>query len=163
MPTGAAMKYRKLRIAFSVTCGIACVLLVVLWVRSYRFQDRCYGNIPGTTFIAAGSQLGYLYAIFNDEPRRDWVSRTTPLPNEAWRKVYRENEPTKAPNRFLLGIYFSPPYATLCVPYWLLVLLSTLLAAAPWLRWSNRFSLRTLLIAMTLVAVVLGIGVWLAS
>jgi len=33
------MKYRYLRIAFSVTCGIACVLLVVLWVRSYWSVD----------------------------------------------------------------------------------------------------------------------------
>jgi hypothetical protein len=139
----------------SVFFALVAVAFAVLWVRSYRFQDGCYGNIPGTTFIAAGSQLGYLYAIFNDEPRRDWVSRTTPLPNEAWRKRYRENEPTKAPNRFLLGIYFSPPYATLCVPYWLLVLLSTLLAAAPWLRF--QFSLRTMLIVTTLAAISLGL------
>ncbi|MCI0334640.1 MAG: hypothetical protein L0228_15595 [Planctomycetes bacterium] len=30
-------------------------------------------------------------------------------------------------------------------------------AAAPWIRWSKRFSLRTLLIATTLIAVLLGI------
>ena len=30
------MRFRKLRIAFSATCVIACVLLIVLWVRSYR-------------------------------------------------------------------------------------------------------------------------------
>ena len=29
------MRFRKLRIAWSVVCGIACVLLIVLWVRSY--------------------------------------------------------------------------------------------------------------------------------
>src|SRR5436190_144606 len=28
------MIYRKLRIAFSATCGIACLLLIALWVRS---------------------------------------------------------------------------------------------------------------------------------
>jgi hypothetical protein len=39
-------------------------------------------------------------------------------------------------------------------PHWLPILLSAALVAAPWLRW--RFSLRTLLIATTLVAVVLG-------
>src|SRR5436309_31493 len=31
---------RYLRIAFSATCGIACVLLVVLWVRSYWWYDE---------------------------------------------------------------------------------------------------------------------------
>jgi hypothetical protein len=34
---------RYLRIAFSVTCGIACVLLIVLWVRSYSYMDYAYG------------------------------------------------------------------------------------------------------------------------
>jgi hypothetical protein len=29
------MRFRKLRIAWSTTCVIACVLLLVLWVRSY--------------------------------------------------------------------------------------------------------------------------------
>jgi hypothetical protein len=33
------MTFGKLRIAWSVFCGIACVLLIVLWVRVYR-NDR---------------------------------------------------------------------------------------------------------------------------
>jgi hypothetical protein len=32
-------RFRNLRIAFSVTCGIACVLLIALWVRSYWYAD----------------------------------------------------------------------------------------------------------------------------
>jgi hypothetical protein len=31
----AGMKYRKLRIAWSVACGILLLLLISLWVRSY--------------------------------------------------------------------------------------------------------------------------------
>ena len=46
----------------------------------------------------------------------------------------------------------------LAFPQWCPVLASMILAVIPWLRW--RFSLRTLLIATTLVAVVLGIIVW---
>jgi hypothetical protein len=47
-------------------------------------------------------------------------------------------------------------------PHWFVVLLFTTLAAAPWLfKICWRFSLRTLLIATTLVAVVLGLIVWL--
>jgi hypothetical protein len=46
------------------------------------------------------------------------------------------------------------------VPYWAIVLPSAALASVPWIRWSKRFSLRTLLIATTLVAVVLGVVVW---
>ena len=33
------MRFRKLRIAWSVVCGVACVLLIVLWVRSYSQTD----------------------------------------------------------------------------------------------------------------------------
>ena len=35
------MRFRKLRIAFSATCLIACVLLIVLWVRSYWCTRLC--------------------------------------------------------------------------------------------------------------------------
>jgi len=35
-----AIKFRKLQIAWSVLCGLACVLLIVLWVRSYRHFDE---------------------------------------------------------------------------------------------------------------------------
>jgi hypothetical protein len=46
-------------------------------------------------------------------------------------------------------------------PIWLPTLSTVLIAALPWLPW--RFSLRTLLIAMTLVAVALGLIVWSVS
>jgi hypothetical protein len=36
------MRYRKLRIAWSVGCAIACVLLCVLWVRSYYHADKIW-------------------------------------------------------------------------------------------------------------------------
>src|SRR5947208_63167 len=33
------MRFRYLRIAFSAACLIACVLLIALWVRSYKYAD----------------------------------------------------------------------------------------------------------------------------
>ena len=33
------MRFRKLRIAWSVVWGLACVLLIALWVRSYWYWD----------------------------------------------------------------------------------------------------------------------------
>ncbi len=47
------------------------------------------------------------------------------------------------------------------LPLWFVALPAALLASIAWLP--NRFSLRTLLIATTLVAVVLGLFVWLAK
>jgi hypothetical protein len=48
------------------------------------------------------------------------------------------------------------------LPHSILVLISGTFAFVPWLPWwSTRFSVRTLLIVTTLVAVVLGFGVYL--
>jgi hypothetical protein len=47
-------------------------------------------------------------------------------------------------------------WATL--PHWFLFGLSVMFAFCPWLP--ARFSLRTLLIGMTLVAVMLGLAIW---
>jgi hypothetical protein len=48
------------------------------------------------------------------------------------------------------------------IPVWSAILVAAPLAAAPWIRQLRyRFSLRTLLLATTLVAVVLGLIVWL--
>lgn len=46
------------------------------------------------------------------------------------------------------------------MPHWFAVLAAATLAALPWLPF-KRFSLRTLLIAITAVALVLGLAVWL--
>ena len=49
----------------------------------------------------------------------------------------------------------------LIIPYWLLVGISAALAAAPLKRW--RFSMRTLLVATSIVAIVLGLLMWLSG
>src|SRR3954463_16418812 len=36
------LRFRKLRFAWSVFWGLACVLLIVLWVRSYYTYDVAY-------------------------------------------------------------------------------------------------------------------------
>jgi hypothetical protein len=58
------------------------------------------------------------------------------------------------------GFLFYSPSLAVRVPHCLTVLFVSALATLPWLRW--RFSLRTLLIATTLVAAVLGLVVWAA-
>jgi hypothetical protein len=85
------MRFRKLRIAWSVLCGLSCVPVSVLWLRSYWQRAEMYWAV----------------------------------------------------------VFFAS--------------LSALFACIPWLPWSNRFSLRTLLLATTLVAVTLGVIAYVAS
>ena len=54
------------------------------------------------------------------------------------------------------GLGLPRPYLTLTevvTPHWFIVLMAGTLAAAPWAKWSKRFSIRALLIAITLAAV----------
>src|SRR4051812_4563925 len=51
------MRFRKLRIAWSMACCIACALFIVLWVRSYSSSD----NFPDPQF-ESGS-----FAIYSTE------------------------------------------------------------------------------------------------
>lgn len=48
------MKHRKLRIAWSVGGGIVCLLLILLWVRSYWWADLL-AYTRGQTYLAVGS------------------------------------------------------------------------------------------------------------
>ena len=146
------MRFRKLRIAFSATCLIACVLLIALWVRSYwRLDriDRVYKN--GTSLFIASNYGAVLVRTGNrnsfslNAPIR-WKLRSE-LPNPGFPRVNWTN---------LLSDY-------VIIPCWFPVLMSAVFAALGGLPWLGcRFSLRTLLISMTLVAVVLGLIVWTA-
>src|SRR6187200_769128 len=51
------MRFRKLRIAWSVFWALACVLLIVLWVRSYWWCD-ILGYRKGQTTVAVGTGRG---------------------------------------------------------------------------------------------------------
>jgi len=60
------MRFRKLRIAWSVVWGLACVSLIVLWVRSYGREDL---RIDSQFWVAdlttvAGRKLHWLVTIF---------------------------------------------------------------------------------------------------
>ncbi len=150
---------RYLRIAFSTTCPIACVLLIAFWVRSYKTWDRCYW--PGKTLgVQLNSDTGHIVLVADPPtPSSDIVSFfVASLPTDDESETFYKDD--------VLGFYFKRVQNgfRLDVPFWFLVLLSAVcaaLTAAPWIRklkW--RFTLRTLLAITTLVALVLGLIVW---
>ena len=152
------IRYRKLRIVWSVVCGVACVLLCLLWIRSF-WEIDIYGkqlsDVNGFTLIsrngAAYCAIGH--SIESRELRN--VTRRFILKKIKYAEAVAEVERTTS-RHFVIA---NDGIITIVrVPDWCLLGLTTALAAAPWLRW--RFSLRTLLIATTLVAVVLGLVMW---
>jgi hypothetical protein len=153
MPSAAAptLRFRKLRIAWSVFWGLACVLLVVLCVRSPYTNDRMSGPLPGSGFLIVSRSDSLGIGIWRRKVDEGWSLQS--LPPEEINLPYT----TLGFAEYMVD---SDLYR-LRLKYWFLIVAALAFAAAPWLR--CRFSLRTLLIATTLVAVVLGLVVWMSQ
>jgi hypothetical protein len=158
---------RGLRIAWIVACGILCVVLVALWMRSYWQFDLVLVRFSASNDLRLVSSRGRVASCIS-EPSSGrvtgdfrispsaymtssaswWISGSTfsSLAGELERNF------TPVPRRTNLG---GVDGRIVVVPLWMAVASSGSLAALPWIHWSNRFSLRTLLIATTLIAVVL--------
>jgi hypothetical protein len=162
------MKHRKLRIVWSVAWGIAAVLLIALWARSYWWADRLYvplternailiGSMSGQVVIGPsriGSSQAWRSEKYDEPPPaliRSGLARGKPalIAQEGfWATAKRHPQPIR------FGIVRHTFYS----PYFVLVGCVSLVSALPWFRW--RFTLRTLLIGTTLVAVGLGLILW---
>jgi hypothetical protein len=172
------MKYRKLRIAFSAFCCIACVLLIALWVRSCWRFDQFIQRISAADYVGYSSGKGrFVFGRTNDPliqaafPQK-WTRRGFPF--SEWDAALNGPMaffPATVPGPDKIEIIRLPQFSThpfltkpgtvyteVVMPYWLPIFSTVALAAIPWLRW--RFSLRTLLIATTLIAVGLGVFAW---
>jgi hypothetical protein len=155
------MRFRKLRIAFSAVCGIICLLLIVLWVRSYDWRDGVFIRPTVGSYLDASSVCGRIALITMHYPTNPGMSMAHWGTTTHSVKMLEDPWPN-VPSFSLMGIWLHerPNGAALSIPHGYLILPLTTLAAVPWLRWSKRFSVRTLLIATSLVAVVLGLVIW---
>jgi hypothetical protein len=158
----------KLRIAFSAVCGIVCLLLIVLWVRSAALADICGVTFANEKRSGVASEKGRIFAIIFDYKttawavgkKRDWdirsqsISSLYPMSRTQEELIQQMGVPS------FPGFYLKRfnGYYRAIVPHWFLVTATALLAAAPWInRIKWRFSLLSLFIVMTLIAAVLGI------
>jgi hypothetical protein len=164
------MRFRKLRIAWSATCGVFCLLLISLWVQSYWWCDILEkrtasqlfqiesrtGRIsvwefnPGAGFSRPPS---YLPLLLNAGSIGQFYSRR-PVAFASQRPYWHQA------STWAFGRFGSKTDRVVFIPFWFPALIPAACAAVPWLHWSKRFGLRTLLIATTLVAVALGLIVW---
>jgi hypothetical protein len=147
------MKHRKLRIAISVLSGIAGVLFVALWVRSYSVNEVKAFTIAGTRFHAQ-SLLGRVMigkasnAVSSRQPVTDGL-RKSAHKRRHWLGFSHYRAPPAGPKEYLINVR---------IPHWFLVMIFAVTAILPWTRLIRmHFSLRTLLIAVTIVAIVLGL------
>jgi hypothetical protein len=148
---------RHLRFGWTVLCAIVAVLLLALWARSYWWADFVQvqqpsktgpGMIPMQPTSGLGSYRGSIvlgYNGFSNLTRPSmWNYERSPSERD-------ESEMTRFgfahEDTWLADIYV--------VPFWFVVSVTFIIGTVPSLP-LKRFSLRTLLFAMTLVAVVMG-------
>jgi len=160
------MRFRKLRIAFSATCLIACLLLIVLWVRSYWKSDEIrYISFAKGHIYSSYSSYGVLTLSYGTDARFQSLGR-----RPRWRissqghdypglSEEAKTNARKGESKQFLWSNRLPSSFSAKAPYWLITLLIVASGVVPLLRW--RFSLRTLLITITLLAIMLGVIVYL--
>ncbi|HEX2477247.1 MAG TPA: hypothetical protein VHK01_21000 [Lacipirellulaceae bacterium] len=141
---------RYLRIAVTALSLTACVLLVVLWMRSYTWCDIFCLRIDGTHDQWLQSLDGKL----------TYDGRGPVAANKRFRWIVHLAEKQRLPEDFatkpILGFQWSRGgYPRPMIPHWFPAFIFAALAALPWLHW-RRFSLRTLLAFMTLAAMLMG-------
>jgi hypothetical protein len=142
---------RLLRIAASAVCLIVCGLLIALWVRSYQWRHEFFGIPFWKGTLAIVSMNGELeFHTFPATTNDIFGDRTDRLDSELL--GYSSIPSTIGPS----GVSSSPSTA---IPHWIALIIVSIAGTGLWLPWSRRFSLRTLLIATTLAAVMLGLAV----
>src|SRR3954452_15550514 len=142
------MRFRNLRIAWSVAWGLACVLLIVFWVRSYWWNDGFNSPTHGTHFFISQSFRGKVLIGIEETVhltlRQGWSVAHIPLQKVTPPTLNRETGETNLDRIGTSWSYSSNRFLVL-LPHWVVVMLFATWPAAP----SNRpkqFSLRSLLI-----------------
>ncbi|QDT74504.1 hypothetical protein [Lacipirellula limnantheis] len=142
----------KLKRTVAVTCLLATACFVILWMRSFRYNDivayreptrgwwrvesKNAGLVLRRIYPQSGQDTGRLF--FDSSERRNLDDLISfPLP----------------------AFYAGQVFWGMLVPYWLMVTISGLTGISLLIRRPFRFSLKTLAIAATVIIVTLGMGV----
>jgi hypothetical protein len=166
----SGMLRRLLNIA-SIVCLVLCVALMGLWVRSYYVCDMLSRHFNDTQVIGVYSIPGRLaWRRWNVAPPPDPTQRQ-PADYYFWSLASHRSGYMPSPALPSSGIlqqfgFATPALSTqrfdLAFPFWFLVVASGSLAVVLQMRWPPwRFTLRSLFVLTTFLAVVLGMIAWL--
>jgi hypothetical protein len=138
----------------------ACVLLIALWVRSYWWSDSAVVAPPDGKWYGLSSLQGRLSAFVwgKENWNLDQLLSGWTLESDTVEEFFARDK-GMGMARDYFGFWFNrlEGGGHIIVPHLLPIFLAGALSVSPWIRWSNRFTLRTLLIATAIVAVWLGL------
>jgi hypothetical protein len=147
---GCCPALRSFRIAAVMFFGLACALVIMLWARSYSGEDRASGHYSKSTGVRLYSSRGWLVCSKNTNQNYPW---DLDLGSDYWLRPGDSRLQFSIPSDFVRGAAFS----SISIPHSYLLVACAAISVIAWPRKSYRFSLRSLLIAMTLIAVGLGL------
>lgn len=134
---------RWLCISFSALCGVASLLLCLLWIRSHYLADILYVygftslRLDGLTAFSSDGVLA-LYLRQSQAPKCAWLLHSMP--------VEKAGVPPAPFSFFYQGLEYG-----FSVSHWFVAQAVAVLAVAPWFSW-RRFSIKRLLVVSTYLA-----------
>jgi hypothetical protein len=144
---------RRVRIAGSMFFGVLAVALLLVWPRSYFWIDGISRGSTQRNYVGASTLRGVFRVSSTTYPKHlpklrqvEWSVHSDPGDDATYHRRGRHFDWRNNENRMRGS-----------VPLWFLITISSVVAVAMWRLQYSQFSLRTMLIAMTLVAVVLGL------
>src|SRR2546423_1121564 len=124
------MRFRKLRIAWSVVCGIACVLLIALWLRSYYVSHSLRGGVAGRFHLSSQVNRGTLiiavYDVSAHTTDESWVIESDPI-------FISPMAPPVWKSFFVFFVSLKP--LAIAFPSWLAVAGIASISILPWFRY----------------------------
>jgi hypothetical protein len=135
----------------SIVAFAACLIIGVLWVRSYWRVE--FATIPrrGTQVFIIHSHEGLMTWYTRFHVRRgellSWDLYSAPIG-----PPFNGEQPDLLRNLRLVRIVTGK---SVKLPHWVVILACAAIGAAPWLRW--RFNVRTVLVLMAIVAVLFAV------
>jgi hypothetical protein len=160
------MRFRKLRIAWSVAWGVVTLLLCSPWVRSYVGGEYFYWIYAFRRSAVVGTAQGRVVVYSGEFTIGPESSRLQRLRESTFFVAVRDSVASPLLNsasyRPIRTAALSRGSAledrAVVISLWLPVLVTAVLVAIAWRHW--RFSLRTFLIATTAAAMALGLAVY---
>jgi hypothetical protein len=152
--------WRYLRLTAAAGLMLAGIALLALWWRSYEHSDSARFSLSSRS-LRANSREGSLHFVIAE--RMTWIG-PQPVPWDRWDvrslEIRPTNEPpaaNKANPLLLLQLRHARAISYLNIPHWLVACMVGAAGASLW-RWSGRFTLRTMLVLTTIVAVLMGMA-----
>jgi hypothetical protein len=141
-----ARSFHVLRIVASILCLVACVFLTGMWARSYTTYDWLVGPLPQSWVIQASTRPGGFSLVVSGPAFRV----------KLWELSSYSIQADQAPPPVIFNWGTTQGRFHVSMPYLFLIPIFGTLGIVLGVR-SYQFSLRTLLIGMTLVAISLGV------